>query len=84
LSQLPEVATDIMLNVASPGLAFQFSHLPNKGVGLAREEFIINNYIGIHPLALMNHRSLMMPLFLKKLNTKLRAIQMRKHSLSKS
>jgi pyruvate,water dikinase len=47
-----------MLNVASPGLAFQFSHLPNKGVGLAREEFIINNYIGIHPLALMNHRSL--------------------------
>jgi pyruvate,water dikinase len=46
-----------MLNVASPGLA-QFSHLPNKGVGLAREEFIINNYIGIHPLALMNHRSL--------------------------
>ncbi|RZJ68856.1 MAG: phosphoenolpyruvate synthase, partial [Flavobacterium sp.] len=45
LSQLPEVETDIMLNVASPGLAFQFSHLPNKGVGLAREEFIINNYI---------------------------------------
>jgi pyruvate,water dikinase len=57
LSQLPEVATDIMLNVASWPL-FQFSHLPNKGVGLAREEFIINNYIGIHPLALMNHRSL--------------------------
>lgn len=58
LSQLPEVETDIMLNVASPGLAFQFSHLPNKGVGLAREEFIINNYIEIHPLALINHRSL--------------------------
>jgi len=47
-----------MLNVASPGLAFQFSHLPNKGVGLAREEFIINNYIQIHPLALLNHNSL--------------------------
>jgi len=58
LSQLPEVDTDIMLNVASPGLAFQFSHLPNKGVGLAREEFIINNYIEVHPLALLNHRSL--------------------------
>lgn len=58
LSQLPEVETDIMLNVASPGLAFQFSHLPNKGVGLAREEFIINNYIEVHPLALINHRSL--------------------------
>ncbi|MEL1243171.1 phosphoenolpyruvate synthase [Flavobacterium sp. DGU11] len=58
LSQLPEVKTDIMLNVASPGLAFQFSHLPNKGVGLAREEFIINNYIEVHPLALLNHRNL--------------------------
>jgi pyruvate,water dikinase len=58
LSQLPEVETDIMLNVASPGLAFQFSHLPNKGVGLAREEFIINNYIEAHPLALLNHRSI--------------------------
>jgi pyruvate,water dikinase len=58
LANLPAVKTDIMLNVASPGLAFQFSHLPNKGVGLAREEFIINNYIQVHPLALMNHRSL--------------------------
>jgi pyruvate,water dikinase len=58
LTNLPTVKTDIMLNVASPGMAFQFSHLPNKGVGLAREEFIINNYIQIHPLALLNHRSL--------------------------
>lgn len=58
LRNLPPVKTDIMLNVASPGLAFQFSHLPNKGVGLAREEFIINNYIQIHPLALLNHRTL--------------------------
>jgi len=47
-----------MLNVASPSLAFRFSHIPNKGVGLAREEFIINNYIGIHPLALLAHRAL--------------------------
>jgi pyruvate,water dikinase len=58
LSNLPPVATDIMLNVASPGMAFQFSHLPNKGVGLAREEFIINNYIQVHPLALLNHHKL--------------------------
>lgn len=58
LSSLPSVKTDIMLNVASPSLAFQFSHLPNKGVGLAREEFIINNYIQIHPLALLNHKTL--------------------------
>lgn len=58
LSNLPKVDTAIMLNVASPSLAFQFANLPNKGVGLAREEFIINNYIQVHPLALMNHKSI--------------------------
>jgi pyruvate,water dikinase len=47
-----------MLNVASPDLAFKFSQLPNAGVGLAREEFIINNYIQAHPLALLHHREL--------------------------
>jgi pyruvate,water dikinase len=58
LNDLPQVETDLMLNVASPSLAFRFSHIPNRGVGLAREEFIINNYIGIHPLALLKHREL--------------------------
>ena len=58
LSDLPEVSTPIMLNVASPDMAFQFSHIPNSGVGLARLEFIINNYIQVHPLALMNHKKL--------------------------
>lgn len=58
LTDLPKIETALMLNVASPSLAFRFSHIPNKGVGLAREEFIINNYIGIHPLALMTHRAL--------------------------
>lgn len=58
LDQLPETATPVMLNVASPGMAFNFSHFPNKGVGLAREEFIINNYIKVHPLALMQHQQL--------------------------
>ncbi len=58
LNNLPEVKTGIMLNVASPSMSFQFSRLPNKGVGLAREEFIINNYIQIHPLALLKHESL--------------------------
>ncbi|SHN41987.1 phosphoenolpyruvate synthase [Chitinophaga sp. CF418] len=58
LRELPEIKTALMLNVASPAMAFQFSHLPNKGVGLAREEFIINNYIKVHPLALLHHRSL--------------------------
>lgn len=55
LSDLPQVKTPIMLNVASPSMCYGFSFLPTKGVGLAREEFIINNYIKVHPLALLNH-----------------------------
>tara|TARA_R100000664_G_scaffold207_1_gene475 strand:- start:2510 stop:4981 length:2472 start_codon:yes stop_codon:yes gene_type:complete len=58
LQDLPKVNTPIMLNVASPDLAFKFSNLPHKGVGLAREEFIINNYIQAHPLALLRHKEL--------------------------
>ncbi len=58
LKKLPGTRTAIMLNVASPEQAFHFSHYPNQGVGLAREEFIINNYIKAHPLALLRHRSL--------------------------
>jgi pyruvate,water dikinase len=58
LDALPAIRTSIMLNVASPSMCFKFSHLPNKGVGLAREEFIINNYIQIHPLALLHHKEL--------------------------
>jgi len=58
LKDLPNLKTPIMLNVASPSMAFRFSHLPNAGVGLAREEFIINNYIQVHPMALLKHRQL--------------------------
>ena len=53
IDELPQTETPLMLNVASPDLAFKYSFLPNKGVGLAREEFIINNYIKVHPLALL-------------------------------
>ena len=58
LNDLPAVSTPIMLNVASPDLAFKFSHLPHQGVGLARQEFIVNNYIQAHPLALLEHRKI--------------------------
>jgi pyruvate,water dikinase len=61
LNDLPKVRTPIMLNVASPNMAFRFSHLPNAGVGLAREEFIINNYIQVHPLALLKHNEIKDP-----------------------
>ena len=47
-----------MLNVASPDLAFKYANVPNNGVGLARQEFIFNNYVKVHPLALMNHKSI--------------------------
>jgi len=56
LEELPKTQTPLMMNVASPDLAFKFSRIPNKGVGLAREEFIINNYIKVHPMALLKHR----------------------------
>ncbi len=58
IDDFPTTKTPIMLNVASPDLAFKFSHLPNAGVGLAREEFIINNYIQVHPLALLRHHQM--------------------------
>jgi len=45
--------TEIMLNLGNPDLAFKTSFLPNDGVGLARMEFIINEYIKVHPLALL-------------------------------
>jgi len=54
LENLPETKTKIMMNVGNPEEAFEFSFIPNQGVGLAREEFIINSYIKIHPLALLH------------------------------
>jgi pyruvate, water dikinase len=46
--------TQIMLNLGNPDLAFKTSFLPNDGVGLARMEFIISEYIKVHPLALLH------------------------------
>ncbi len=57
-SDIANVSTSMMLNVANPSIAFQFAALPHKGVGLAREEFIINNYIQVHPMALLKHREI--------------------------
>ena len=58
LDNMPAAPTKVMLNVANPDLAFEFSQLPNHGVGLARLEFIINRQIGIHPRALLEFDSL--------------------------
>lgn len=53
LEKIRRPKTKIMMNVGEPERAFDFSFIPNDGVGLAREEFIISNYIKIHPLALL-------------------------------
>ena len=46
--------TQIMINLGNPDLAFKTSFLPSDGVGLARMEFIISEYIKVHPLALLH------------------------------
>ncbi len=51
-SELELPRTEIMVNLANPDLAFHAAMLPNAGVGLARMEFIINEHIGVHPMAL--------------------------------
>ncbi len=56
LGTLPDTKTHIMVNIASPDIAFENSFLPVKGVGLAREEFIIASHIGVHPLAILNFK----------------------------
>jgi pyruvate,water dikinase len=58
VSSIGRPATKIMMNVGNPDEAFAFSFIPNDGVGLARLEFIINNAIGVHPLALVRNGDL--------------------------
>ena len=54
VSEIPRPRTKIMINLGNPDLAFKTSFLPNDGVGLARMEFIISEYIKAHPLALVH------------------------------
>jgi len=58
LKNLGHPRTKIMMNVGNPEEAFALSSIPNNGVGLAREEFIINTFIKIHPLALLEYHHL--------------------------
>ncbi len=58
LRALSRPRTHIMMNVANPQEAFRLSFIPNDGVGLAREEFIISHAIGIHPMALLDYERL--------------------------
>src|SRR6516165_2525135 len=52
VGSLPRPRTKIMVNLGNPELAYHTAMLPNDGVGLARMEFIVNEHIGVHPMAL--------------------------------
>ncbi|MFW5810174.1 MAG: phosphoenolpyruvate synthase [Thermodesulfobacteriota bacterium] len=58
LEEIPETDIQIMMNIASPPAAFRWWRLPADGIGLARMEFIINNIIKIHPMALVDFEDL--------------------------
>ncbi|WP_137111233.1 phosphoenolpyruvate synthase [Rhodobacter sp. SY28-1] len=54
LDDLPKTKTKVMLNMANPSAAFRWWRLPSDGVGLARMEFVINNALKVHPMALVH------------------------------
>jgi pyruvate,water dikinase len=58
LDSLPDIPVKLMMNVGNPDRAFDFANIPNRGVGLARLEFIINRMIGVHPQALLEYEAL--------------------------
>jgi pyruvate,water dikinase len=58
VSDIPATRTQIMLNLADPGTAFQWWRLPSDGVGLVRMEFVVSNHIKVHPMALVQYESL--------------------------
>lgn len=58
IKKIAKPKTKITMNIATPDTAFEKSFLPNDGVGLLREEFIIAGSIGIHPNALLNYKKL--------------------------
>ncbi len=74
LSTLPTTKTQILLNIASPSDVFKYSFYPVQGVGLVREEFIINNFIKAHPLALLNYDTLTSNAFTKEINAIIKQI----------
>ncbi len=71
IRNIPKTRTKITMNLATPDTAFEKSFLPNSGVGLAREEFIIASAVGIHPLALIHYKELE-PKLRKKVDARMR------------
>ena len=60
LEEMPQINTKITLNIGAPDTAFKASFLPNDGVGLAREEFIIAEKVRIHPMALIDYNNVLL------------------------
>jgi len=54
-SLTPATRTEIMLNMANPAAAFRWWRMPAAGIGLARMEFVVNNHIKVHPMALVHY-----------------------------
>lgn len=68
VQKVPNPKTKIMINVGYPDEAFALGLLPSDGVGLAREEFIVTEYIRIHPMALVNFEKVKDPKIRKQIN----------------
>ena len=58
IEQKTKLPVKLFLNMSNPEESFEYSFLPNDGVGLAREEFIISSNIKVHPLALLNYKDI--------------------------
>ncbi|MEZ5238748.1 MAG: hypothetical protein R2716_07295 [Microthrixaceae bacterium] len=80
LDEIAETRTSVMLNVADPTTSFRWWRLPAAGVGLARMEFIVNNHIGIHPLALLGFDDLGDPELTARIERRTRASPTRRSS----
>ncbi len=61
LTHLPQAPVDILINIANPDSAYEHSFLPVAGVGLARLEFIITNFIQVHPMAICHPEKIQDP-----------------------
>ena len=61
LESLPDTRTQVMLNLANPTAALRWWRLPVDGVGLARMEFVINNVVRVHPMALAHFEKVQDP-----------------------
>jgi pyruvate,water dikinase len=67
IKTLPKIGTKLMFNIASPEIAFNYHNYPVHGVGLVRQEFMFNNYIKVHPMALLQHKKLNDPELTKEI-----------------